>query len=83
MAVPEDVNATDLTQETFSTLDGNEQFIMFDNTEGKRATLDAIKRYILKDEHLFQIDTSAGSSTVDGALYAAINSFGWVSDVIS
>lgn len=42
-----DINAMDLTQETASTLDGNEQFVMFDSTEGKRALLSLISEYIL------------------------------------
>ena len=41
-----DINAEDLTQETVSTLDGNEQFIMFDSVEGKRALLSLIADYI-------------------------------------
>ena len=40
-----DINATDLTQETLSTLDGSEQFVMFDSAEGKRATLAATSQY--------------------------------------
>lgn len=43
-----DVNVTDLTQETYESLDGNEQIIMFDSVEGKRATVKAVGDYILK-----------------------------------
>ena len=42
-----DINAMDLTQETAETLDGNEQFVMFDTEEGKRALLSLISEYIL------------------------------------
>lgn len=38
---------TDLTQETASTLDGTEQFVMFDSSTGKRATLGAVAEVIL------------------------------------
>ena len=41
-----DVNATDLTEEILSTLSGNEQFVMFDPIEGKRAALSVIANYI-------------------------------------
>lgn len=53
-----DVNATDLTQETYSTLDGTEQFIMFDSAEGKRATVAAVGEYVLK-----KLTTSLNGST--------------------
>lgn len=41
-----DINATDLTEEILSTLSGNEQFVMFDPIEGKRAALSVIANYI-------------------------------------
>lgn len=44
-----DIRAEDLTQETKSTLDGSEQFIMFDSTEGKRGTVSAVGDYILQN----------------------------------
>ena len=48
MAIPTNgVKMGDLTQETSSTLDGTEQFVMFDSTEGKRATLDDVATAIL------------------------------------
>lgn len=78
-----DINAEDLTQETLSSLDGSEQFVMFDNVEGKRTTLQTVKMYVSQGNHLLPIDTSAASGSVDGNLYAEINSFGWASDVIS
>lgn len=43
-----DINAVDLAQETYNTLDGTEQIIMFDTAEGKRATVAAVGDYILK-----------------------------------
>ena len=53
-----DVNVTDLTQETYSTLDGTEQVIMFDSAEGKRATVAAVGEYVLKT-----LTTSLNGST--------------------
>ena len=53
-----DVNVTDLTQETYSTLDGTEQVIMFDSAEGKRATVAAVGEYVLK-----KLTTSLNGST--------------------
>lgn len=44
-----DIRAEDLTQETKSTLDGSEQFIMFDSTEGKRGTVSDVGDYILQN----------------------------------
>lgn len=43
-----DINATDLTPETKATLDGSEQFVMFDSTEGKRGTVEDVGDYILQ-----------------------------------
>lgn len=65
-----DVNVTDLTQETYSTLDGTEQVIMFDSAEGKRATVAAVGEYVLK-----KLTTSLNGSTqtVANAL-ASLNS---------
>ena len=57
-----DINATDLTQETASTLDGTEQFVLFDLVEGKRATVSDIKTYILS--HI-QMSESDGVITID------------------
>ncbi len=65
-----DVNVTDLTQETYSTMDGTEQVIMFDSAEGKRATVAAVGEYVLK-----KLTTSLNGSTqtVANAL-ASLNS---------
>lgn len=65
-----DVNVTDLTQETYSTMDGTEQFVMFDSAEGKRATVAAVGEYVLK-----KLTTSLNGSTqtVANAL-ASLNS---------
>ena len=43
-----DINATDLTPETAATLDGSEEFVMFDNVEGKRGELDTVGDYIVQ-----------------------------------
>lgn len=54
-----DIRAEDLTQETKSTLDGSEQFIMFDSTEGKRGTVADVGDYILQNG-----DASGSGDTV-------------------
>lgn len=56
------VNAQDLTAETSGTLDGNEYFVMFDGTQGKKASLNTIKTYIAGDLG------GLGLSVVDGKL---------------
>lgn len=45
-----EVKAQDLAQETASTLSGNEQFVMFDSTAGKRADIDDVAKYIAGDK---------------------------------
>lgn len=45
-----EVRAQDLAQETASTLSGNEQFVMFDNTAGKRADIDDVATYVAGDK---------------------------------
>lgn len=57
-----EINATDLTEETTSTLSGNEQFVMFDPVEGKRAYIDEVAKYIAGDKS--QLQTSEKSSVV-------------------
>lgn len=57
-----EINATDLTEETTSTLSGNEQFVMFDPVEGKRADIDEVAKYIAGDKS--QLQTSEKSSVV-------------------
>ena len=65
-----DINATDLTQETASTMDGNEQIIMFDSAEGKRATVKAVGDYIIQ-----QVASSLnGSNQTLAAALSALNS---------
>lgn len=60
-----EINATDLTEETTSTLSGNEQFVMFDPVEGKRADIDAVATYIAGDKT--QLQTTDKSSLVAAA----------------
>ncbi len=65
-----DINVTDLTQETVSTMDGSEQVIMFDSAEGKRATVAAVGEYVLK-----KLTTSLnGSNQTVAAALASLNS---------
>ena len=40
---------TTFTEETSSTLNGNEQFVMFDSIEGKRALLSVISDYVVQN----------------------------------
>lgn len=44
-----DIRVEDLTPETKATLDGSEQFIMFDTVEGKRGTVEDVGDYILQN----------------------------------
>ena len=62
----DEINATDLEQETISTLDGSEQFVMFDSVKGKRATVTAISQYAVGDKT--QLTTTDKTSVV-----AAVN----------
>ena len=65
-----DINATDLTQETASTMDGNEQIIMFDSAEGKRATVKAVGDYIIQ-----QVTSNLnGANQTLAAALSALNS---------
>ena len=66
-----DVNASDLTQETKATLDGSEEFIMFDSTEGKRGSVADVGDYILQNgdadglgNTVAQMVAGAGGDTV-------------------
>ena len=43
-----EILAPDMEQETAETLNGSEQFVMFDTEDGKRATLAVIADYIVK-----------------------------------
>ena len=47
-----DVNAVDLTAETLATLDGNENVVLFDTAEGKKATLKVIQDYFASLDEL-------------------------------
>lgn len=47
-----DVNAVDLTAETLATLDGNENVVLFDTAEGKKATLKVIRDYFASLDEL-------------------------------
>ena len=62
MPTPQDIPATDLEQETSSTLDGSEQFVMFDSTKGKRASVGDIAKYAVGDKT--QLQTTDKSSVV-------------------
>lgn len=44
-----DINAEDLMPETAETLDGSEQFVMFDPETGKRGDINTVGTYILKN----------------------------------
>lgn len=55
-----DINVTNLTPETSLSLDGTEQFVMFDTAEGKRATVDAVGGYMIGR----QLTQEEGTKTV-------------------
>lgn len=61
-----DVRCEDLEQETPSTLSGNEQFVMFDSVNGKRADIDDVATYITGDKANLQ-------TTEKGSIVGAIN----------
>ena len=64
------VNATDLPQETSTTLDGTEQLIGFDTAQGKRITVAELAEYILQKK----LSSLAGSSQTVAAALSALNS---------
>ena len=66
MAVDKAVST--FTQETGSTLDGTEQFVMFDSQEGKRALLSVIADYIANHGEIDSKDIP----TIVAAIEAAI-----------
>ena len=51
-----DVKCKDLTEETGQTLNGEEQFVMFDTEEGKRALLSVIADYIMQHGEIGGVD---------------------------
>ena len=61
-----EVRAEDMTEETSSTLSGNEQFVMFDSVEGKRCDIDVAGNYITGDKANLQ-------TTEKGSIVGAIN----------
>lgn len=58
-----DINAVDLAQETALTLDGAEQFVMFDTSQGKRSTVEEVGNYILNRQKV--IDGKTVSENFD------------------
>ena len=69
-----EINASDLTQETGSTLDGSEQFIMFDTVEGKRALLSVIADYVAQHGKI-------GNDNIPTLLTAIENKIGTLSNL--
>lgn len=61
-----DVNAVDLTTETLTTLDGNENVVLFDTAEGKKVTLKVLADYIV--QKATESLTDNGSTTVKDAI---------------
>lgn len=70
-----DINATDLTQETLSSLDGAEQFIMFDTAEGKRATVQTVGEYVLSK---LTSSLMGSTQTIQSAVNALNSRSAWV-----
>ena len=69
-----EINATDMTEETTSTLSGNEQFVMFDPVEGKRADIDVIANYIVAHGEI-------NGNTISALLSAVENKVGTLSSL--
>jgi len=63
-----EVRAQDLTQETLSTLGGDEQFVMFDSVEGKRADLSVVADYIVQHGTINESTISALLTALDGKI---------------
>lgn len=80
-----DINATDLTPETAATLDGSEEFVMFDNVEGKRGELDTVGDYIVQhcdaDGNGNTAAQLAGGAQADAT--EALGDIGDISDLIT
>ena len=69
-----EVRAQDLSQETSSTLSGNEQFVMFDSVEGKRADIDVIADYIVEHGEI-------NGNTISALLTTINNNIGTLSNL--
>lgn len=64
-----DINAVNLAQETALTLDGAEQFVMFDTSQGKRSTVEEVGTYILSRQKAIGTKTvSEHFDDVDGQI---------------
>lgn len=53
-----------------------------DNTDTHKYDYDALENIPSVDLGMLLLDTSASSTTVDGALYSAITALNWQSEVI-
>lgn len=68
-----EINATDLAEETSATLSGNEQFVMFDNVEGKRADIDVVADYIVSHGKINGDTISALLAAIEGKIGSLAN----------
>lgn len=60
-----DKYVNELPQETYNTLDGTEQFVMFDVAEGKRSALNTIGNYVLSKMTPDNLDKSVTGTISD------------------
>ena len=65
-----DINATDLTPETLSTLDGQENVVLFDTAEGKKVSLQVLADYVVQKA----TESLMGSNQTVAAAFTALNS---------
>ena len=68
--------AEDLTLEDHSTLDGNEYFVMFDDTEGKKAKLSEMAQYLTE---LPIMPTTDGTYKLQVTVVSGTPTLSWVS----
>ena len=65
-----DINATDLTEETLATLDGQENVVLFDTAEGKKVSLQVLADYVVQKA----TESLMGSNQTVAAAFTALNS---------
>lgn len=68
-----EVRAPNLTEETASTLNGDEELVMFDTAEGKRAALSVIADYIVQHGEIGGNDISTIISEVESKIGTLTN----------
>lgn len=73
-----DVKANELTAETSTTLNGAEQFVMFDTAEGKRCTINDLLKYIRAKQGSMERKNVRCNAVVESTEHAG---FFWSQDI--